>query len=121
MLAAENSLPRQRERGWTAEVNTLIHRVRYYCLLQRCNKGLHIHDNILQKVQDIAKVTWEGQDEGEVKHRLRLTWKILDEHMAKIVKKREDYLHELACSTDFTDQEKALKQIRTREASKRQF
>ena len=27
ILAAENSLPRKRERGWTAEVNTMIHRV----------------------------------------------------------------------------------------------
>ena len=102
-------------------MNTLIHRVRYYQLLQQRNIGLHTHENILEKVQYLDGVTWGDRDEGEIKHRLRLTWKSLDDHMAKIVKKREDYLHELSCSTDCTDHKKALKQIRTREASKRQF
>ena len=102
-------------------MNTLIHRVRYYCLLQQRNKGLHTHENILRKVRDIAGVTWDGQDDGEIKHRLQLTWKQIDEHMVTIVKKREEHLQELARSTNCSDHEKALKQIRTREASKRQF
>ena len=71
-------------------------------------------------MRDIAGVTWDGQDEGEIKNRLRLTWKSLDEHMAKIVEKRENYLQELARSTDCTDQEKVLEQIRNRKASKHQ-
>ena len=41
--------------------------------------------------------------------------------MGTIVKKREEHLQELAQSTNCADHERALKQIKTREASKRQF
>ena len=41
--------------------------------------------------------------------------------MAKNVKNQEEHVHELEQSTNCTDHKKALKQIRTREASKRQF
>ena len=41
--------------------------------------------------------------------------------MATIVKKRDKHLQELAQLTNCSDHERALQQIRTREASKRQF
>ena len=60
MISAEKSLPRQRERGWTAEINTLIHRIRYYRLLLRHNRGLPTHDSIMRKVRELVGVTWDG-------------------------------------------------------------
>ena len=77
-------------------MNTLIHQVRYYRLLQQRNKGLHTHENLLQKVRDKAGVTWDRQYEGKIKHRLHLTWKQIDEHKATIVKKLEEHLQELS-------------------------
>ena len=121
MISAENSLPRRRERGWTAEINTLIHRTRYYRLLLRRNRGLQTHDSIMRKVQELAGVTWDGQDEFEIKRRLRLTWKSLDEHQRNVTAKREKFLQQLANDTNCSDQEKAIKLIKSREASKRQF
>ena len=41
--------------------------------------------------------------------------------MATIVQKREEHLQELTQSTNCSNHERSLKQIKTREASKRQF
>ena len=41
--------------------------------------------------------------------------------MATIVQNREEHLQDLAQSTNCSNHERALKQIKTREASKRQF
>ena len=76
---------------------------------------------ILRKVRDIAGVTWNGYDKYEIKQRLCLTWTSLDENMVKIVERREKYLQELASATNCNDQEKALQQNWTREASNCQF
>mgnify|MGYP000636071397 CR=1 FL=1 len=121
MISAEKSLPRQRERGWTAEINTLIHRIRYYRLLLRRNRGFPTHDLIMRKVRELAGVTWDGQDEFKIKRRLRLTWKSLDEHQRTVTAKREKFIQELANKTNCSDQEKAIQLIKSREASKRQF
>ena len=66
-------------------------------------------------------LTWDGRDKSKIKSRFRLTWKNLDKHMANIVENCTKFMKELARNTNCTDHEKALKQIRTREASKRQF
>ena len=49
MLAAERRLPRQQERRWTAEINSLVHRVQYYSLLLQRTKGFQTHKAVLQK------------------------------------------------------------------------
>ena len=121
MIAAENSLPKKRERGWTAELNRLIHRVRYYKLLLRRNRGLPVRDDILQKVKDLAEVTWEVGDDKDARCRLRDTWKSVLEQQKQAEVKRDKHLRDLAEETNCPDKEKALKIIKTREASKRQF
>ena len=75
----------------------------------------------MNKVRDIAGVTWDSQDEYQIKQRLRTTWKQLDEYQKMVVEKRAKFLQDLANESGLPDQEKAIRQIRSREASKRQF
>ena len=121
MLAAEKQLPRRRERGWTADMNKMIYKIRYYRLLLRRTRGLQTHEGVLRKVRDNAGVTWDSSDEQQIKQKLRNTWKQLDEYQKTIVAKRDKFLQDLANESGISDQEKAIKQIRVREASKRQF
>ena len=121
MLAAENSLPKRLERGWTAVLNKLVHRIRYYKLLLRRNRGHPLHARVLDKVRELAGVTWDGDDAADINRKLRDTWRKLDEEREKIGKKREKHLRELAEQTGSGDTEKALKIIKSREATKRQF
>ena len=86
-------------------------------LLLRHNKGLPTHNNILRKVSNIAGVTWNGQDVTEIRTRIHNIWKSLDEQMATIAEKWEKFLQELESASNITDHEKALKQIRTQEAT----
>ena len=102
-------------------MNKLIQRIRYYRLLLRRNKGLSTHKNILRKVSNIAGVTWNGRDATKIRIRICNTWKSLDKQMATIAEKQEKFLQELASASNITDHEKSLKQIRTREATNRQF
>lgn len=121
MIAAENKLPRRREHGWTAELNRLIHKIRYYRLLLRRNRCLPTHENIMRKVREVAGVTWDSCDEYQIKQRLRTTWKQLDKYQKTMVEKRDKYMQELANATGAPDREKAIRLIRSREATARQF
>ena len=121
MLAAEKQLPHRRERGWTVELNRLIHKLRYFRLLLRRNRGLHTHENIMKKVRQIAGVTWVSSDEYQIKQKLREVWRQLDQCHKTMVEKREKFLQDLADDSGFKDRENAIKQMRAREASKRQF
>ena len=79
------------------------------------------HGSVLSKVKELAAVTWEGTDEKEIRRRLRDTWGSIDEHKKKMVDRRNKFLQELANNSGVADQEKAVKAIKSREASKRQF
>ena len=89
MLAAEKQLPRRCKRGWTAELNKMIHPIRYYWLLLQRNRGLKTHETVMKKMRELAAVTWDGYDEQEIKSRIHRTWRCLDEHQKKVVEKEK--------------------------------
>ena len=75
-----------------------------------------------QILGEIAGVSWRCGDAAQIEKNISITWQQLHQQVAKAHEKHDEFLTEISKDLPgVLDQEKAIKQIKAREKSKRQF
>ena len=77
MLSDESKLPKKRRSDWSAKLQGIVYRIRYFKLLLQKSRGSPITDKVLDNIGKVAGEKTRTQDEGEIRKKLKEAWKSL--------------------------------------------
>ena len=124
MLYAEKTLPSKRRTNWTVTLSKIVHGIRYYKLLFRYLRGERISQRALHRMATKADIDRTPLHLEETRVLLKQEWKNLTKYLEEAAEHRdkalEDFIKVGDKATEATKLE-ALKQIKTREKSKRRY
>ena len=124
MLSAERKLPKNSSTNWTAQLNIIVHKIRYFRLLLQKHRGISIPAQVLKKFRAKANETTTPQDEPTIRKHLKEAWNTLDEYKKEAESNRDAFLAQLLNTEDKATpetQSKAILNIKKREKSRYRY